>query len=408
MNQMFRAILILLFFLLLSRVVLAAEWFAAPDGKATNAGSKTAPWDVISALDGTQKVAPGDTLWLRGGSYARADNKPIEIKLQGTKKQPTQVRGAVGERVTFTTGITVLEPATYLWLRDVEIAGIVLKVERISKQTGSWPDDMPKVPGGLNVYAGEDCKFINLVIHNNQGGVGWWKGSTNSEFYGCLIYDNGWKGPDRNHGHSIYAQNQNGWKTIDSCILTVPWGEGQYTMHAYSSSNAWVDNFLIENNVAYERGPFLVGGGRPSQNIRVLDNYLYNVDMRLGYGPGPNQNGEVRGNLILNGSLQLKNWQNTREENNLRIPDSPTPKEPYMIWLPNKYDSKRAHLVIYNWHKAPQIRVPAGPFLKNGERVRLLHPEKFYDKPIWQSEIKGDSFTLPVNGEFAVFVALKD
>ena len=32
-----------------------------------------APWDIASAFDGTQKVAPGDTVWLRGGTYRHPD-----------------------------------------------------------------------------------------------------------------------------------------------------------------------------------------------------------------------------------------------------------------------------------------------------------------------------------------------
>src|SRR5688572_28015221 len=112
----FRSGLILLFSTFLSCAAFATEWFVAPDGKATNAGTKEAPWDAISALNGAQKIAPGDVIWLRGGTYARADYKGIEIKLSGTKEQPIQVRALVGERATFTTGIDVLPPATYFWL----------------------------------------------------------------------------------------------------------------------------------------------------------------------------------------------------------------------------------------------------------------------------------------------------
>jgi len=38
----------------------------------------------------------------------------------------------------------------------------------------------------LSIYTGKACKFINLIIHDNvKGGVGWWVGSTDSEFHGC-------------------------------------------------------------------------------------------------------------------------------------------------------------------------------------------------------------------------------
>lgn len=398
---------ILLFSVFLSCPTFAAEWFVAPDGKTTNTGTRESPWDAISALNDTQKIAPGDTVWLRGGTYTRSDNKAIEIKSRGSEAAPVQVRGRAGERVTFTTGVTVVEPAGYLWLRDVEIAGVVPKDKRISKQAGSWPDDMPQVPGGLTISSGAHCKFINLVMHDNLGGVGLWKGATDTELYGCLIYDNGWKGPDRNHGHAIYTQNETTWKTISDCIMTVPWGDGQYTMHAYGSGKAFVDNFLIENNIAYGLSKFLIGGGRPSHNIRVLNNYLYQQALQLGYGASPNENGEVRGNVIFKDSLVLKSWKNIVSENNLAVPGQPAPAEPRVVWLLNKYDNKRAHLVIYNWHKARQVTIPAAPFLRPGEHLRLLHPENFYGAPLWQRKMEGNSFNVPMDKEFAVFVAVK-
>ena len=109
----------------------------------------------------------------------------------------------------------------------------------------------------------------------------------------------------------------------------------------------------------------------------------------------------------LQSQILNKNWKDIVEENNLIVPGAPIPTTPRIVWLPNKYDEKRAHLVIYNWHKAPQVTVPATPFLKAGETVRLLHPENFYGKPIWKGKIENNSFILPMDDEFAVFVAMK-
>jgi hypothetical protein len=398
---------LILMLLLGMRNGFAAEWFIAPDGKANHPGTREEPWSIM-ALNGSKAIAPGDTIWLHGGVYAHTEKKPLEIRVQGDEGKPIQIRALPGQRVTFTTGLNIVPPATYLWLRDVEVAGTVPKEERVSRQSGSWPTDLSHVPGGLNISSGKGCKFINLVIHDNQGGVGWWKGSTDSEFYGCLIYDNGWKAPDRNHGHAIYTQNESGLKTIENCILTTPWGKGQYTMHAYGSSAAFVDNFLVQNNVAYGPGPFLIGGGRPSRNIRVWNNYLFNVDMQLGYGVGPNENGEVRGNVIFRGGLNVKNWQDMMQENNLVVPTTPLPTAPRTLWLPNKYDDKRAHLVIFNWHKATEVEVPIAPFLKIGDRTRFLNPQDFYGKPLWEMRCDRETLRVPMRNEFAVFVILKD
>src|SRR5438309_1818301 len=81
-----------------------------------------------------------------------------------------------------------------------------------------------------------------------------------TEIYGCIIYDNGWPATDRGHGHAIYTQNKDGITTISDCIMT---GGHGYTMHAYGSSRAYVDNFRLLQNIAYKGGSFLIGGGRP-------------------------------------------------------------------------------------------------------------------------------------------------
>jgi hypothetical protein len=205
---------------LVASVSSAAEWFAAPDGLATNEGTKGSPWDLASAVSGRQRVNAGDTLFLRGGAY----KGKFEFKLAGKPGAPIHVRPVAGERVTIIDSSTsVVAPADHLWIRDLEITGSTPVEKRVSRERGSHPKDLPD-SDGINIYAGSNCKFIDLVIHDNvRGGVGWWTPSTDSEMYGCIIYDNGWVGPDRGHGHCIYAQNKAGsTKTIENCILTVP------------------------------------------------------------------------------------------------------------------------------------------------------------------------------------------
>jgi hypothetical protein len=256
------------------------------------------------------------------------------------------------------------------------------------------------------VHAGEGCKFINLYIHDNvKGGVSWWVGSRNSEMHGCIIHSNGWRAPDRGHGHCIYTQNREGVKVISGCILSVP-HDGSYTLHAYGSSRAYVDHYLIRDNIAYEKGPFLVGGGRPSRGIRVLRNYLHGVDLRLGYG-AENEDCEVRGNVIARGSLGIRKFKKVVEEDNRQeLP------EKLAVLIPNAHDTRRAHLAIYNGDGAREVQVEvvvkAAPFLKPGDRFRLLDPKDLYGKPVHRGTCRDETITVPVKGEFAVFVMLKE
>ena len=113
-----------------------------------------------------------------------------------------------------------------------------------------------------------------------------WKGAVDAEVYGCIIYDNGWPATDRGHGHAIYTQNDQGVKTIADNIMT---GGFSYSMHAYGSAKAFVNNYLIEGNICYAAGPFPVGGGSPSHGIRVLENFVHGSVIQFGYNAQHNE-----------------------------------------------------------------------------------------------------------------------
>lgn len=382
--------------LLLLAALALADHFVAADGKPDHAGTKESPWDLASAVG--RKIEPGSTIWVRGGTYT---GKFI-VTLAGTEAAPIQIRAAAGERVTILNcGISLAKGADYVWLRDLEIAGDLPVDQRVTDQSGSWPKGFAG-SGGLDVRAGRGCKFINLVIHDNVlGGVGWWVDSVDSEMHGCIIYNNGWKAPDRTHGHCIYAQNQEGVKTITNCIFSVPeWG-GSYSMHAFGSKKAYVDNFVIEDNIAYERGPFLVGGGRPSNRIRLARNYLHGVNLQVGWTK-ENEDCEVRDNVVARGKLSINHYRKVVDEGNVR--EMPASKA---VLIPNKYDPARGHLVIYNGARAARVTVDVSKVLKGGDQYALLDPKNVYGPPVVLGQAQEPSIDVEMSGEFAVFVLVK-
>jgi len=412
----------------------SAEYYVSPDGKPDAAGTADAPWDLVSALDGTQPARPGDVIWIRGGKYRseaayRDNGAGFTVKLTGTEREPIHVRACKGERVIMDGGVRVVDPSSYLWLWDLEIT--VAPDEEVPRETdtpGSHPDDLGAPYGGLNIYAGQGCKYINLVVQDNfGGGVGWWAGSTKGELYGCIIVNNGWKGPDRCHGHCVYTQNQEGTKVISNCIMTTRWGQGQYTMHAYGSERAYVDNLVIEDNIAYGPGAFLVGGGRPSRNIVVRRNYLYHVPMRIGYSAPHNENcqihdniiigagigvkryreASVHNNLIANGTLDFENCENVEQWDN-RVLQGDLPLEARVVLLPNKYDANRANLAVYNPENAQQVEVDVSAFLNPGETFRLVRAEHFFGEPAIEGTCQAETIEVPMEGEFGAFVLLRD
>jgi len=272
----------------------APAYYVAVDGKPGNPDTQEAPWDILSALGGKQAVAPGATIYLQGGTYRKdrgpnpgdfheKDDEKTVVGLAGAKGRAIHVRPVAGERVIIDGGLSVQNPSAHLWMWDLEI----LVSEPHPKKPvgpGSHPKDFHRPWGGLNVNGGRHLKFINFLIHDNRQGVSWWTGNQDSELYGAIIYDNGWPATDRGHGHCVYAQNKTGIKRVTDCILTCKY-HGTYTMHAYGSRRADCDNFVMEGNIAYALGTFLVGSGKPSpwgQKTRTSHLLLYSQQLQAG------------------------------------------------------------------------------------------------------------------------------
>ncbi len=170
-----------------------------------------------------------------------------------------------------------------------------------------------------------------------------------------------------------------------------------------------MDNYLVEGNIAYNAGTFLIGGGKPSHNIRVFSNCLYEVSMQLGYNAPTNDNCEVRGNLIVNGGLSINRFEKIVNEDNVVLSGKtqPRPAGVRVILRPNKYDHDGANLAVFNWDKQPSVAVNAKPFLKRGDKYRLMDPRNFFGEPVLQGVYDGKAIRVPVKDEFAAFVLLK-
>ncbi|HEU4563793.1 MAG TPA: hypothetical protein VFS05_04050, partial [Gemmatimonadaceae bacterium] len=77
--------------------VVHSGWYVAPTGASSNDGTSAHPWSLASALSNASgKIQPGDTVWLRGGTYAGA----FTSTLAGTSTRPIIVRQYPGERAT--------------------------------------------------------------------------------------------------------------------------------------------------------------------------------------------------------------------------------------------------------------------------------------------------------------------
>ncbi len=273
----------------------AAEYHVSPDGHSKAAGTRAHPWSLESALEKTSVIKPGDTVWVHDGTYTGS----FYSYLKGTADAPIVVRQAPGERAVLdlqpprdgggTAAFGVEGAHTWFWGFEVMCSD----ARRVTAQSGSNPPDINR---GSIICRGQHIKFINLVVHDLSQGFAFWAEGEGGEIAGCLIFNNGWRGPDRGHGHAIYTQNKSGTKRLVDNVLFNQFG---YGVHAYGSDQAHLEGFELIGNVAFNNGllsgpanrsaNILIGGGSRARRIVVSNNFTYHTGLaattcQLGYG----------------------------------------------------------------------------------------------------------------------------
>jgi len=161
-----RPALALAFAVAAARFAVAAEYYVHPDGNDAHPGTLAQPFASVTRAQ--EAVAPGDTVWIRGGTYVFSGTK-IEIGILLNKS------GAPGKRIHYWAyqdetpvfdfhelatpvrirGISV--KADWLHLRGLELRG----VQQILTNTNeSW---------GIRVEGGSHNIFERLNLHHNEG-----------------------------------------------------------------------------------------------------------------------------------------------------------------------------------------------------------------------------------------------
>jgi hypothetical protein len=257
------------------------EFLVTQDGTLEGDGSWARPWDLATALSHPAAVKPGDTVWLREGTYVGR----FECRLKGEPTRPITVRAMPNERVTVDFGAPTSEGeglavrGSHTHFRDLEFV-CSDTTSRTTASPGSHPEDIRR--GQITDY-GSYNKFINLVVHDLNKGLGLWSSGTGGEVYGCIIYNNGWRGADRNHGPGIYVQNESGNKTIAENVIFHQFGRG---IQAYASTAGHVRGINLSGNVVFNSGAaagasyersadMLIGGGDAPRDIAVQSNFTF-------------------------------------------------------------------------------------------------------------------------------------
>lgn len=310
-DDCYKIILVTVLFILVGLRSNANIFYVSTSGTPERAGTKSYPWDLETALKQPLQVKPGDTIYVGAGTY----HGTFLSFLTGTMARPIIVKNEPDNRVIIDgsrAGQAKKNVATfsikgaYTWYVGFEVTNS--DTERVIPIPGSDPPERRGT--GVEVF-GVGVKVINCIIYDTGAGFGAWKTAINSEYYGNIIFNNGWSAPDRGHGHGVYSQNNVGIASFIDNVICDNFGMG---WHIYGSKIAPLNNFYLEGNVVFNNR-WLVGGGGPSKNIVLNNNFSYNDRPQFGYQPAANDSLQLHNNYFPSG-LAIYWWQNVTATGN--------------------------------------------------------------------------------------------
>ncbi|HEY3457356.1 MAG TPA: hypothetical protein VGK64_22440 [Bryobacteraceae bacterium] len=222
-------------------------------------------------------------------------------------------------------------------------------------------------------------------------------------------------------------------------------GNISFNNGSISTNSAMADNVIFVNTNG-------VSG------VQLLNNYFY-FTPQLGRGynemgwPGPNQDIVVKGNYFIGGfqPVVISDWASVVFQNNTVYTDEylmafatanpPTgyiwdsnnyygngifsyngsgtflngwqgwtgfdlhstfsPRAPTGIWTfvqPNKYETGRANIAVYNWNLAPTVSVDVTGAIAPGTRYQILDAQNYFGAPVAAGTYDGTPISIPMTG----------
>jgi hypothetical protein len=414
---------------LLSLPLLASDFYVAPTGSASASGSVTSPWDLATALAQPSAVKPGDSIWLRGGTYTGH----FVSSLKGSKGKPIVVRQYPGERATLDGNyggneVTLTVNGQYAWFWGFEVTN------SDPTRTSASSDNPARRGTGVHLL-GPGTKLINAVVHDAAEGVLTTALAPDAEVYGNVLYYNGYDGPDRGHGHGVYVQNDTGTKRVVDNVIFGQFGIG---IHGYTEGGK-LDDIHIEGNTSFANGvlsqvtgptiDILVGANgsaadSPGSSSKVakrtflVSNYTYFVEggtgVNLGFSKGIASPTLLDNYLVAEQALALVNaFRPIQMSGNTVIGDlsglttsefsantflASRPAGQKVFVRKNQYEPGRANITVYNWDRAATASVPLQGVLENGTDYELRNAQNFFGPPVLSGTYQGSPLAIPLSG----------
>lgn len=431
-----------------------AGYYAAPNGVATADGSYTRPWDLRTALaGGGGRVQPGDTIWLRGGTYTGTYRSTVA----GAAGRPVVVRGYPGERAIIDANTSASSPSVF-YVGGAHTVFWDFEITNSSPIRSSTSPSNNARPNVIVNYASH-TRYVNLVVRD--GGVGFYNEPQyfDVEVIGSIFYNNGWTGPDRGHGHGLYLKSTTGPLVARDNVIFNQYG---YGVHGYTNAGSGkLIGITLEGNVAFNNGiqggggsaNILLGGADYADRDVVRDNFTWfnpgagGTNVKIGYGSLVNGSVTVAGNYFAGGStvFELGFWASPTVGGNTFIgggtlarlldPLAPlsllngntqlngTPAATRVIVRPSTWDAGRAMVIVYNWGGQGSVTADLSGVLSGADQYEVRSVHDLYGTAVASGS--GSTVTIPMralpapapvgdvarvgstNGAFDVFIVRK-
>jgi hypothetical protein len=390
-----------------------AGYHVSPSGTSSGDGSQGKPWDLRTALAGASgKIVAGDTVWMHDGTYTGSFRSTVS----GASGKPVVFRQYPGERAVIDGRGTPggAQSVFYVGGQWVEFWDFEITDTDGGRVTGSTANNVR--PNVVANYA-SNTKYINLVVHD--GGVAFYNepAYSNVEITGCIIYNNGWQGPDRGHGHGLYLKSDNGSVVARDNIIFNQFG---YGVHLYSNPGSGrLNNISMVGNVSFNNGTLsnnsnsaniLFGQGETSTGGVMSHNMTY-------YTPGKGAKNVVAGgDAVKHGTLTVSDnyfsggttvlatgfWSSITMSANTVIGTgtlasssdpartlgsglsllSSAPTATKVFVRPSPRSAGRANIVVYNWANQGSVTVSLAGVVPAGAAYEIRNVQDFYGAPV--------------------------
>ncbi len=311
-------------------------------------------WDLQTAFNKIGVIIPGDTVLLHDGIYTHLPQNSIpgsqegyifQVTVSGNSSAQITFKSAPGEwaridggayggalygfhacaRPTITVGNSGNPNiGNYITFQDIEFYSSSTE-GRLSGDDSSFPTSITRSDGPNDFGTG--VRFINCIIHDCSNGVSAWRQSQLNEFYGNVIYNNGWQGTPNKHGHNFYTQHSVAASGLATIKRNISMGPYDWGIQAYGSSATEISHYRISENVfignQIAHGGILVGtrsGGLADRLIdnQVLGNYGYGADLAFYYAQNNDSYRDLLGanNYFYKCFWELSSWKSGIFTNN--------------------------------------------------------------------------------------------